>query len=167
MSINRTHPAFKLWLETEDGYVFGPGIYSLLKKIDQKGTLKEAASSLGMSYRFSWGLIKKAEEKIGDPLITASKGGREGGGSTELTELGRRFIHDFENTMETMLRATQFESSIKIGGVVESVYKGKEGVELTVKLDSMKANFVLTEKRTNLTEGERINLTLSLSSEQE
>ena len=54
--------AFKIWLETDDGYVFGPGVYALLLKVKEKGTLKEAASSLEMSYRYAWGLIKKAEK---------------------------------------------------------------------------------------------------------
>ena len=166
MSINRTHPAFKLWLETEDGYVFGPGIYSLLKKIDQKGTLKEAASSLGMSYRFSWGLIKRAEEKIGEPLIKASKGGRDGGGSTELTELGRRFIHDFDDIMATMSRAAQLGPSTSVEGTVESVSRGKEGTEIVVKLDSPIAKFELSDKIKGLTKGERVKLNLFLLSEQ-
>ena len=41
-------PAFKLWLETEDGYVFGPGVYNLLVAIERTGTLKEASQQLGM-----------------------------------------------------------------------------------------------------------------------
>jgi molybdate transport repressor ModE-like protein len=94
MSIPR--PASKIWLETDEGYVFGPGVYSLLKAIKDKGTLKEASQSLDMSYRYAWGLIKKAEEKLGAPLIEASKGGRRGGGSSHITELGAHFIDDFD-----------------------------------------------------------------------
>jgi len=94
MSLPR--PASKIWLETDDGYVFGPGVYSLLKAIQEKGTLKEASQSLDMSYRYAWGLIKKAEEKLGAPLIDATKGGRQGGGSSHITELGAHFIADFE-----------------------------------------------------------------------
>ena len=93
--MSKPKPAFKLWLETEEGFVFGPGVEALLRKVIEKGTLKEAASSLGMSYRFAWGLIKKVEEKIGEPLIKAHKGGRSGGGRTEITPLGQQFIDDF------------------------------------------------------------------------
>ena len=89
-------PAFKLWLETEDGYVFGPGVYNLLIAIERTGTLKEASQQLGMSYRYAWGLIKKAEEKVGEPLIDASKGGKLGGGSSTITETGTKYIKDFE-----------------------------------------------------------------------
>jgi molybdate transport system regulatory protein len=92
---SRTRPAFKVWLETDEGYVFGPGVYRLLRRVDETGTLKNAAESLGMSYRFAWGLIRKAEEKLGEPLIHAHKGGRSGGGGAELTEVGHWFLDEF------------------------------------------------------------------------
>ena len=98
--MNYPKPAFKLWLETEDGYVFGPGVYNLLIAIERTGTLKEASQQLGMSYRYAWGLIKKAEEKLGEPLIDASKGGRLGGGSSTITETGARYIKDFERIQD-------------------------------------------------------------------
>jgi len=94
--MNKPRPASKIWLETDEGYVFGPGVYNLLKEIKDKGTLKEASQSLDMSYRFAWGLIKKAEDKLGASLIEASKGGRQGGGSSRITDLGEHFITDFE-----------------------------------------------------------------------
>jgi molybdate transport system regulatory protein len=92
---SKTKPAFKVWLETDEGYVFGPGVYRLLRRVDETGTLKNAAESLGMSYRFAWGLIRKAEEKLGQPLIHAHKGGRSGGGGAELTEVGLWFLEEF------------------------------------------------------------------------
>ena len=95
--MSEPRPASKIWLETDEGYVFGPGVYNLLKAIKEKGTLKEASQSLDMSYRYAWGLIKKAEEKLEAPLIEASKGGRRGGGSSKITELGEHYLMDFEN----------------------------------------------------------------------
>jgi molybdenum-dependent DNA-binding transcriptional regulator ModE len=38
----KVKPCFKLWLETEDGYVFGQGSFELLHGIQEKGTLKRA-----------------------------------------------------------------------------------------------------------------------------
>lgn len=67
-------PAYKLWMETNGEYVFGPGVFGILVGINKTGTLKEAASGLSMSYRYAWGLIKKAEEALGEPLIHARKG---------------------------------------------------------------------------------------------
>jgi len=94
--MSEPRPASKIWLETSEGYVFGPGVYNLLKAIKEKGTLKEASQSLNMSYRYAWGLIKKAEEKLEAPLIEATKGGRQGGGSSKITQLGEHYIEDFE-----------------------------------------------------------------------
>ena len=93
----RHRPSFKLWLETDEGMVFGPGLYRLLRKVSEVGTLKASAEGLGMSYRFAWGLIHKAEDKIGQPLVTSHKGGRSGGGGVELTEVGRQFLEEFSH----------------------------------------------------------------------
>lgn len=127
--MNDPKPAFKLWLETEDGYVFGPGVYNLLIAIDRTGTLKEASQQLGMSYRYAWGLIKKAEEKLGEPLIDASKGGRLGGGSSTITETGARYIKDFERIQEQW---KEFTASLKARGTVVKV----DGKEVVISFES-------------------------------
>ena len=120
--MSEPRPASKIWLETNEGYVFGPGVYNLLVAIKEKGTLKEASQSLDMSYRFAWGLIKKAEEKLGAPLIDATKGGRRGGGSSHITELGEHYIMDFEKTQKMWQEfKDQYENSALIEArVVES-----------------------------------------------
>ena len=122
-------PAFKLWLETEDGYVFGPGVYNLLIAIDRTGTLKEASQQLGMSYRYAWGLIKKAEEKLGEPLVDASKGGKLGGGSSTITETGAKYIKDFERIQDQW---KEFRGSFRAKGIVVSV----DGNEVIVSFES-------------------------------
>lgn len=145
--------ASKLWLETDDGYVFGPGIYNLLKRIKKTGTLKQASQELDMSYRYSWGLIKKAEEKLGQNLIEATKGGRQGGGSTMITQLGESYIHDFEEIQEKwrtfvsshlnsimieakILEADDIEIILDLGRVILSGkdYKMKEGDVVKVRV---------------------------------
>jgi molybdate transport repressor ModE-like protein len=129
-----THPAFKMWLETEDGYVFGPGVYSILRKIQEKGTLKESAGALGMSYRYAWGLIRKAEETLGEPLVSAYKGGSHGGGGAELTETALRFIGDFEKLRATM-EALSVDGNVYTA-TVKSVSEGRGGSVLTLELGS-------------------------------
>ena len=139
----KPRPAFKVWLETDEGYVFGPGVYSILRKVDETGTLKEAAVSLGMSYRFAWGLIRKAEERIGQSLVTSHKGGRSGGGGIDLTEVGRQFLEEFSH-IELILNEL-----LVIGGTIElerpltkvrAVVKEKEAIDgktvLTVTVES-------------------------------
>jgi molybdate transport repressor ModE-like protein len=128
----KPHPAFKFWLETEDGYVFGPGVYSLLGKIEERGSLKEAAEVLGMSYRFAWGLIRKAEERLGEPLIKAHKGGKDGGGGAEVTPLGRHYIEEFE-ALRGRIEALSSEGA---SGVVKEVKVVDGATMITVSLGS-------------------------------
>jgi len=128
----KPHPAFKIWLETDDGYVFGPGIYSLLTIIKEKGTLKEAAKTLDMSYRYAWGLLRKAEETLGEPLVVAHKGGSHGGGGAELTKTAFQFIEDFTRLKENLLIISR--EGGRYSGTVESVTRKENSVEVTLKL---------------------------------
>lgn len=134
MDHGKPHPAFKVWMETEEGYVFGPGVYSLLKKVSEVGTLKEASRGLGMSYRYAWGLIREAEEKLGEPLLSAHKGGKSGGGGAELTERGESFLIEFQNLREQMREASEAAPSIIISGTVKEVRAGKDA-EVTIRLN--------------------------------
>lgn len=130
--MDKPRPAYKIWLETDDGFVFGPGVDALLRKVKEKGTLKEAASSLDMSYRYAWGLIKKVETKLGEPLIEAYKGGRSGGGRTEITELGQQFIDDFRILKEKFSKqiAENNDLSSWIKAEVVSIKKHSDHLEL-------------------------------------
>ena len=138
--LSRPRPAFKAWLQTDEGYVFGPGVYSILKKVRETGTLKGAAGSLGMSYRYAWGLVKKAEETLGQPLVTAHKGGRSGGGGVELTELGTRFLEEFsqiESMMAELLgediRVLKLGPKNKVSGVVEEIKQKGSDADVVIK----------------------------------
>ncbi len=146
IKVRRARPAYKLWLETDEGHVFGPGVYSLLRKIEEKGTLKEAAASLGMSYRYAWGLIKKAEEKLGEPLISATKGGRHGGGSTEITELGRRYVRDFERFRRMLDEVSEGSlHEIQVQGTVQDVVEKGDTVDYAIALRDETLTFTLSK----------------------
>jgi molybdate transport system regulatory protein len=138
---SKPRPAFKAWLETDEGYVFGPGVYRLLNKIREKGTLKEAAGSLGMSYRFAWGLVKKAEEKLGQPLLHAHKGGRAGGGGAELTAVGLQFLEEYSKIESVISQLTRdprilerFMSRNQVEARVTEIGKSGDRADLTIQL---------------------------------
>jgi molybdate transport repressor ModE-like protein len=150
MEHSKPHPAFKVWMETDDGYVFGPGVYSLLKRIMEVGTLKEAATELGMSYRYAWGLIKKAEEKLGEPLLTAHKGGRSGGGGAELTERGKQFLVEFQKLREKIIRVTQTIPQQLINGVVKEIKFYPDQTEVVIRIDVL--------DKTRLKKGENVSI---------
>ncbi len=88
-------PHFKLWLETEDGYVFGQGSFELLRGIKEKGNLKAATEELNMSYRHAWGIIKQIEETLGQPVVVSYRGGKVGGGGAELTQTGEELLETY------------------------------------------------------------------------
>jgi molybdate transport repressor ModE-like protein len=119
-----TKPAFKVWLETDEGYVFGPGVYRLLGRVRDEGTIKAAAESLGMSYRFAWGLVRKAEKKIGQPLMITHKGGRDGGGGTELTEVGLDFLADYSK-MERLIEELSSDPTLLQGPISRTRVKAR------------------------------------------
>ena len=143
-------PASKIWLETNEGYVFGPGVYNLLKAIKEKGTLKEASQSLGMSYRYAWGLIKKAEEKLEAPLIEATKGGRRGGGSSKITELGEHYLMDFEKIQRMW---SDFRDQYNGSSLVEAQVVESDG-DLVLRINED----IVFDQMTGLNEGDSVKL---------
>jgi molybdate transport system regulatory protein len=152
--MSEPRPASKIWLEIDDGYVFGPGVYNLLVAINEKGTLKEASQQLGMSYRYAWGLIKKAEEKLEAPLIEAKKGGRQGGGSSRITNLGEHYIKDFEILLEKWQAfKSQFDNSLKVEALVLS-----DKNQLVLRIDN---DLVFPIKR-NVFAGDRVGVRVIL-----
>lgn len=57
---------------------------ALLAEVEQALSLRRATERLAISYRYAWGLIRQAEERIGAPLLISKVGGA-GGGGAELT----------------------------------------------------------------------------------
>lgn len=87
--------AYKVWLDN-DGKAFGEGPYKLLKGVEEKGSLHQAAMDMHMSYRKAWLTLGSIEKKLGFPLITRQVGGVSGGGS-QITDAGREFMKQYES----------------------------------------------------------------------
>ncbi|HID90584.1 TPA: LysR family transcriptional regulator [Candidatus Bathyarchaeota archaeon] len=81
-------PRFKLWLEYEGSPLMGEGRVSILEAIGRLNSIKRACESLGISYRYGWGCIRKIESRLGRPVVERRRGGY-GGGGARLTGLGR------------------------------------------------------------------------------
>ncbi|CCH50219.1 winged helix-turn-helix domain-containing protein [Pseudodesulfovibrio piezophilus] len=94
-SIAMTNPTMRvhLWLENEEGVLFGLGRLQLLRQVEQCGSLKAAAESLGMSYRGAWGKIKTTEELLGQKLIERAASRRKG---YHLTPFGLGIAESFD-----------------------------------------------------------------------
>lgn len=68
----------RVWLESEQGFTFGPGQAELLRNIKNFGSLSKAAEYMGMSYRRAWGRLKKLEASIDQPLVEKTGGNKAG-----------------------------------------------------------------------------------------
>lgn len=101
----------KMWLETKDGEgILGDGKWQILKAVDEEGSLTAACQKLGLTYRRTWGDLKKIEEQLGFPLLNKSRGGKEGGMS-ELSPQGKTLVDAFDKfhrTIDTTI-STAFE----------------------------------------------------------
>jgi molybdate transport system regulatory protein len=81
----------------------GPGKIRLLEQIRDTGSISAAARALEMSYRRAWLLIDDMNQLFREPVISASAGGRKGGGA-ELTSFGRSLIDQYR-AMEAEVHA--------------------------------------------------------------
>jgi molybdate transport system regulatory protein len=87
---------------------FGPGKAGLLEAIAAEGSIRKAATRLGMSYRRAWILVKSVEKSLGTPVLTAATGGRKGGGAT-LTKAGREVVAHYRKVEARAARAAAAE----------------------------------------------------------
>ncbi len=84
---------FKLWMVNEKNEpIFGDGIAKLLEEISEHHSILEAANHLNMSYRYALHRITLAEERLGQSLVTRTRGGAKGGGSSEVTPFGMDLV---------------------------------------------------------------------------
>lgn len=83
-------PAYRVLLTLGDA-VPADRLFALLEAVGRLGSLNRATAELGMSYRHAWGLVKRAEERLGVRLLDRHVGGAEGGGA-ELTPAARDLL---------------------------------------------------------------------------
>ena len=83
---------------------FGEGPARLLRGIEEKGSLRATALSMGMAYTKALTLIKNAEAALGFSLVIRTAGGRSGGGST-LTKEGKEWLTRYENYRDACIEA--------------------------------------------------------------
>lgn len=84
-----------IFLDDKNEKFFGEGPARLLHGIEETGSLRAAAISMGMAYTKALKLMCNAEKALGFPLIRRATGGKAGGGST-LTEEGKEWLQRYE-----------------------------------------------------------------------
>jgi molybdate transport system regulatory protein len=85
---------------------FGPGKAELLRHIAATGSIRTAASELGMSYNRAWLLVKSLNALFLQPLVMVARGGGTGGGA-QLTPLGEDVLARYTRMEEACRAATE------------------------------------------------------------
>ena len=82
-------------LYTDDyEHCFGPGIATLLDRVQEHHSLRSAAASMGMAYSKAWRIIRTAESVFGCKMLDSTIGGR-GGGGAHLTPEALRLLQAY------------------------------------------------------------------------
>jgi molybdate transport system regulatory protein len=84
-----------LWLAADGREFAGGSRLALLRAVADEGSITQAARAVGMSYKGAWMAIDAMNQAAGAPLVERATGGR-GGGSTVLTDHGRRVLERYE-----------------------------------------------------------------------
>jgi molybdate transport system regulatory protein len=96
VDLNLAHLNYKVWLSDDDDQgILGDGKWQILKAIEECGSLTAACKKLNLTYRRTWGDLKKIEQMLGFPLLEKSRGGTEGG-TSQLSPQGEKLVAAFD-----------------------------------------------------------------------
>jgi len=84
----------RIWIESESGRLFGKGRIELLERIQNSGSIRQAALQMKMSYRQAWDLVEDMNQQMEKPVVISQRGGK-GGGNAIVTEQGEKAIEQF------------------------------------------------------------------------
>lgn len=103
-----------LRIDLPNGTRFGPGKAALLTALRESGSIKAAATQLGMSYPRALKLIEQMNASFSAPLVETQHGGAEGGG-TQVTDLGLEILDLYSAICDVSEAAStdQFRSLLK------------------------------------------------------
>ena len=110
-------PRQKLWLELDGRIVMSDYRLRLLELVASTGSLAQAATAMGLSYRRAWGKVKELEENINIALVQSEVGGA-GGGHTRLTGAGEAFVAAYRRFQERMAHELESAFGEEIGAVI-------------------------------------------------
>lgn len=94
-------PQVKITLAGKRSF-FDSGTVTLLKHIENMGSVKEACERTGISYSKGWSIIHLAESELGFGIVERQPGGKDGG-KAFLTEKGKQLLkafHVYEEKLE-------------------------------------------------------------------
>lgn len=129
MLANKKHKlSCKIWIEYNDKPLIGKGGAEILEAVDKEKSISNAASSLGMSYRYVWNYLRDIQQALEQPIVETFKGGKAGGGGAELTDLGRSLVVEYRQAESYLEKVLSDSASVEVKAVKLSArnqFKGK------------------------------------------
>jgi molybdate transport system regulatory protein len=98
-------PQLRLRILLGRNIAVGPGKADLLEAILKTNSIAAAAREMGMSYKRAWLLVETMNRCFSKPVVTAIKGGKNGGGAL-LTSLGVEVLLRYRSMQNVMERET-------------------------------------------------------------
>ena len=109
MKDKRITPVCKIWFETNGKPFLGKGGAQILEAIRNEKSISKAAKKLGMSYRYVWNYMDHMNTVLGEPVVKAYRGGKQGGGGANLTSLGEELLQEYRRIERHMNEALSDE----------------------------------------------------------
>ena len=129
MQSNKKHKlSCKAWLEYNGKPLIGKGGAEILSAIGKEHSISKAAEMLGMSYRYVWNYIHEVQQALKEPVVKTFKGGKDGGGGAELTELGKNLVEEYNAAEDYLSLVLSDRGKLEVKGLKLSArnqFKGK------------------------------------------
>jgi len=141
---DRKRPRYRLDVEVE----IGDKVVSLNNKksrllqcIDKYRSIAKASKETKIPYRTALKNIEIMEKELGLPIVTTKRGGKGGGGSSELTYIGKEILQKFVKLNRVIKKHTDLN---EIEGIIS--YRDEEEKIMAVKLDKKEVILPITEE---------------------
>jgi molybdate transport system regulatory protein len=113
--VSDVKPKLRVWVVLANRLKFGDGRARLLELIDERGSLRQAAAELDMSYRNAWGYLQELEEAAGFELVARAPEGTLRSGM-RLTPSGRQFLACYRTFQRGLDEAAARQFARAFGG---------------------------------------------------
>lgn len=113
-------PRVNIWFEVDNKVAISLWRVRLLQAVDRTGSISAAAVAMGVQYKLAWQRIHEMEERLGISLVTATVGGRGGGGST-LTPAAHTLIEHFLAMADVIDKQAHVEYRRQFGSLTKEI----------------------------------------------
>lgn len=101
----------------------------LLQCIDKYGSIVKASEETGIPYRTALKNIEIMENELGSPIVVTKRGGKGGGGSSELTDKGKQVLFKFIKVNRVLKKHADLN---EIEGTVSEIDEEKKVMKVTL-----------------------------------